>query len=81
MDALDPEVAALVEELNAVGEDTDAAIDRQHVPASGVLAGLPGAGAEPCWRRCSGKGAADAIATLSTSRALGHAHGAFSRRN
>ena len=46
MDALDPEVARLVSELNGFGEDTRAAIDRQHVSASGVLAALSGAGAD-----------------------------------
>ena len=57
MDALDPEVAALVEELNALRRRHRAAIDREHVPASGVLAGISGAGANHAGAAAAGRAA------------------------
>ena len=57
MDALDPEVAALVEELNAFRRRHRAAIDRQHVPASRLLAGLSGAGANHAGAAAAGRAA------------------------
>ena len=74
MDALDPEVAALVEELNTFGEDTEPQVDREHVPASRRTGLAYLALVRTMLAPLQRQGRLNAL-THST-RALGHAHGA-----
>ena len=55
MDALDPEVAALVGELNTFGEDTEPKLIASMYRHLGVLASHIWRWCAPCWRRCSGR--------------------------
>ena len=74
MDALDPEVAALVEELNAFGEDTEPQLIAsmyRHLAYWPAYLALVRTMLAPLQR----KGGSNAL-THST-RALGHAHGAM----